>query len=313
MIHRGWYGISALSALLTLSSMAAAQNQPAAVELRPDWEPGQQSRYRFEQTRQRQRTLSVGGQQRKVDTTTKITGEMTWRVESVQSIGGATGTLRYDWLRMRVTGPQGETQINDSREGSGDSAAAQNLIEAMTQTPIEVEVNADGTIESVSGGEAIRSAVENEALAPSDRSLRRTAESLAIVPAAPRQLRPGDTWSHPFTESHPLGEMNYDATYELAGVETIASIPVATVEIDAAMTLEQAQPDRAPQGAEVSSRLSDSDYRSFVIFDLMRHETVGRYTRDRQVVEQSISARGRTMRQSMVQQVEVTTLRIDEK
>jgi hypothetical protein len=181
----------------------------------------------------------------------------------------------------------------------------------MSDVTLEVTVASDGTVESVSGGDAIRNGIDNEAMAPTDRDLRRTVASTALLPAAPSSIQPGGAWSYAFTESHPVGAMHYDAEYELAGLETIASIPVSTVTITADMELEAQQP-QGSGGPDVETRLLDSHYRSQVIFDLQRREAVGRYTRETQVVEQTMTMRGRTLSQRMTQQVESDLIRTSE-
>jgi hypothetical protein len=295
-----------------LGGAAAAQNEPASVNLRPNWEAGQQSQYRLEVHRQRQRTLMAGGQQREATTRTDITGQITWTVDSVQSNGAATCTLRHDWMKMVMTGPQGEQKVNDSRRGSGDIKPIQSMLSALTDNPLTVGVAPDGSIENISGGDAIRRAVANPDYAPSDRDLRSTAASVAPLPQPPADAQPGATWDRQHTEGHTLGEMQYNQTYELAGLETIASIPIATVTVEAEMDLTVQQPNRPANAPSTETEMLESGYRGFVIFDLLRREAVGRYSRQHQLIEQTITARGRTMTQRIDEQTQSTLLRIDE-
>jgi hypothetical protein len=106
--------------------------------------------------------------------------------------------------------------------------------------------------------------------------------------------------------------MHYEGDYELVGLETIASIPVATVTINADMQLEAKQPRPSVEGPSMDTQMLEGNYRSQVIFDLHRREAVGRYTRQLQVVEQTLTMRGRTLTQRMRETVESDLLRVDE-
>jgi hypothetical protein len=301
-----------LAWLGAIGAPALAQLQPAAINLQPDWETGQQSRYSVQQTRTRTRTLMAGGKQREATTTTRLTGEITWRVESVAADGSATCTLSHDWLKLVMTGPEGNQKTNDTRRGSGDLPPVQQMLSALSDNPLTVQVAADGTVTGVDGGDAIRSALDNPQFAPTQQDLHSTAESLVPLPAAPSDGEVGRTWRHSFGESHALGSMQYDANYELAGVETVASIPIATIRIQGDITLDAKSPQRPANAPEMTTDLRDSHYRSFVIFDLLRREAVGRYTSEQQVIEQNITARGRTLTQRMNEQTQATVLRISE-
>jgi hypothetical protein len=305
-------GLWVAAAVGLMPVVSDAQNQPASVNLQPDWEAGQTARYRFNQTRERTQSLQAGDRQRQQTTTTQITGEAIWRVQSIRPGGGAQCRLRYDWARMVLTGPKGQQKINDSREASGDVEPIHNLLNAMTEHALTVTVASDGTIAEVTGGDAIRGALDNASMAPSQRDLRRTAAKMAAIPAGPASVTTGRTWNHRFTESHPLGVMRFDAEYELAGLETIASIPIATITVTAEMQLEPKQRNRPANAPAVDTRLLESNYRSQVMFDLMRREAVGRFTRQLQVVEQTMSMQGRTLTQRMTEKVESDLLRIDE-
>ena len=306
-------GAALLAATLT-GGAAHAQAPSEPIDLRPDWQPGQQSRYRFTQNRTRERELRAGPRQKQMTTRSELTGEIVWRVDEVNSDGSAECTVRYQWMKITINGPQGQQKVSDSRDPSGDLPTTHALFTAMTDTPLEVEVAPDGTIEEVTGHDAIRSALDeqNQEAAPSKTDLRSSIESLAPLPNAPDSAGVGDAWQHSFAQGHPLGQLQYDASYELAGVETIASIPVATVRVDAELALDPEPPARMPKGADMQSQLSESEYESFVIFDLYRHEAVGRYTSETQVIEQSVSMRGRSLDQSITQTVESTLLRLDE-
>jgi hypothetical protein len=297
--------------LLLIASAAPAQDSTARLNLQPDWETGQQCRYEISSTRNDHRTLRAGGEQQEMAQTVETTGEVVWRVENARPGGGGICTVDFQWLRV-VIETDSERRVNDSRDASGDVEPLHDLLSAYADHNLTVDVAADGSIDDLRGGGAIRAAVPAEELAPSDRDLRQNVTELAPIAGAPSDAASGAQWNVAFTWSHDMGLMHYDATYTVEGVEGIAEIPVVTVGVEADMQLEVEQPDLPAEAPDVDVSLRDSSYESQIIFDLARREAVGRHTTERQVIEQSMRMEGRSMTQTLERQITSQLLRIDE-
>ncbi|MEX0886655.1 MAG: hypothetical protein WD009_09475 [Phycisphaeraceae bacterium] len=294
---------TSLALALLLTSFAAPAR---AAELRPAWIPGQAARYEIWALRQRQQEMSFGGDSQRFDMSMETTGEVTWEVESVSGDGSVQATMTFDWLRAEVTGPDGERIVLDSREGGADSQP----LRAIAGTPLDVAVDADGSIASVRGAEAMRRQVDAATLVPSDVDLVYNASHLAAVSGSPAEAREGDRWSAALMTDHELGAMHYDMSYRLAEVGEIAGIGVATINAEGRMDLEVDLSDM-PEGAPpMDVRLRDATSRSQIIVDLSRHEVVGRNNMESSRIEIVIDLGGQRMTQTMSEQNHSQVLRI---
>lgn len=308
--------LTMLTIVLLLGSIAlpdaAAQDAETTVDLRPRWEPGQQSRYEVWSQRVQRQSMSAGGQQREQEATYTTTGEVTWTVDAVSDAGRAQCTMRYDWLTMTVEAAQGERQVNDSRRASGDNAMVQDLLEALTSAPVRVTVAPDGSIERVEGTDAIRSRMEVEAMAPDDLDFIESANDLAAIAGAMSDVEMGDRWSTQHRWKHQLGFLDEDMQWQLEGVEQIAGIPVATVMGEGDLELEVDRSDMPDEAPPIDVSLREGEVRSQVMFDLDRHEAVGRNTMQRLVIDVNIRVPQQTIQQRIEQTTQSQVLRIAE-
>lgn len=262
--------------------------QTAAVNLRPKWEAGQTSRYHFTTTRVQDTTLSAAGRTRRVATTVESEGEVTWRVDRVNADGSYDCSMTLDWMTAGLTGPDGKTQENDSRRASGDTPPIHDLLEAMTGVTLSVSVAPDGRITGVDGVDQMRRDASNPDMVPQDLDFIESATDLATLAGAPAQLAIGGTWDAQFKWTHDLGFIHQEVTYRLTGVEPIAGIPVAMVIGTGSGRLEVDRSQMPKDGPPIDIRLTSSEHQTQVMFDLVRHEAVGRNTVDSRVIDITI-------------------------
>lgn len=291
---------------------AQAQSEPAPLNLRPQWQPGQTARYEIWGRRVRSMEMSVGGRSRQTSVTIDTTGEITWTVDRVKPDGGATCIMTLDWMTATITPSEGEVQRNDSRRAQGDAPMVHDLLRAMAGVPLTVEVAPDGSIEDVRGVDAIRRRAQHEEMVPEELDFIESANDLATVPDVPAALEPGDTWQAEYRWTHEMGFLHHDVTYTLAGVEHLAGIPVATVEARGDLELEvdrSKMPDNAPP---IDVKLVGGDVRSQIMFDLQRHETVGRNTVQRTTIDVAIRLPQQTISQRTQETVQSQALRVAE-
>ena len=289
-----------------------AQDEPARINLQPQWQTGQTSRYEVWTRRVQRRTVSAGGQQRQQEVTAVTTGEVTWRVDRVRDDGGAACEMNFDWLRITLTSDDGEPRVNDSRDASGDNARIHNLLTALTSGPVNVSVAPDGRIEGVSGIDAIQQRVQQEAMAPSELDFIESANGLAAIAAAPAAAANGAEWQSEHTWSHEMGRLHEDMQWQLQGVERIADIPVATVTGRGELELEVDRSKMPADGPQIDVELAEGSTRTQVMFDMQRHEAVGRNSVQQTVINVNIQVRQRTIRQRIEQRIQSQALRISE-
>jgi len=245
------------------------------VNLAPAFQEGQGARFKLWTLRQRSTSTTIQGRTQNLATQLEVNGESTWRVTRVHATGGATCELTFDWLTVAITMPDGSVQHCDSRQARGDNATVQTLIRAMAGPKLTFEINADGSVASVRGADAIRNAA-GEVKAPDDLDWMETASELAVLPFGPAEATTGRTWSARFDWSHELGKMRHDTTYQLNGVEDVAGIPLANVSSTSRLRLDVDLSQRPADAPPVSIRMISGESTSQIMYDLSRHEAAGR-------------------------------------
>jgi hypothetical protein len=301
---------------------ASPAGKPAeqTIDLRPRFQPGQTSRYEIWTLRETGVTLAASGRSQSLATRLEIKGEVAWSVEKVNPDGGAVCVMTIDWMTADYTNPQGETTQNDSRRASGGTEAIHKVIRAMAGVPVRVEVGADGSILNASGAEAIERKIGKALHPPDDLDFMESAADLATVIAAPAAAKIKDQWTADNTWNHDMGKMRVALDQTLGSVEEIAGIPVATVTGMAKLTL---QPDvtkvlprealEGPNAAKVDIRLVSGTLTTQVMFDLQRHEAVGRNSTQETQIEMRVRVADQTMTRTINETLQSQALRIEEK
>jgi len=256
--------------------------------------------------------MQVGPKKQNVNSSMEFAGEVTWTVDKVRSDGSATCTMTLDWMTVEVTLPDGTVQHNDSRKGSGDSEMFHQVLRAMAGVPLEFEVNADGSVEKVSGTKAIQRRAGDELPVPEDLDFIESATDLATLAYAPEATEINDKWKAHFTWTHEMGEMEHDHQYTLDSVEEIAGIPIATVTAVGKLKLKPDMSDLPPDAPDVDVRLIEGSYEGQVMFDLQRHEAVGRNSIETQHIEVRVHLPQQTFTRTTEETVQSQTLRIAE-
>ncbi len=297
--------------LLTAAPALYAQDADPAFDLRPHFKPGRTARYRVWTSHEMTNKSPRG-----VVTNTRVfESEITWSVMEVRADGGADCQVVIDWLTCDLTTPDGSVLKNDSRADSGEVEAVHKLLVAVTGVPITVHVSGEGLIEGVSGTDAVRDAMENPDHAPDDQDYIEMATDLAMLIAAPPTIAPGGDWSTPVQWTHIWGHVNYDLKYELESVGPIAGIDVATVTGQSTSFNFEPGDDvlPVPEGTpppEVA--MSSAAVKTRVLFDLSRHEAVGRDTVETRSVDVALSIGDQTINMSMSERIHSQALRIAE-
>ena len=261
--------------LLRAAQDAGEDANTHTVDLRPHFKPGRTARYKV----WTMRTSDTKGprrssQRRKLE----VEGEITWRVQEVQDDGSATCSMTIEWMTCTVTASDGSETFNDSREGSGEDENLHRVLVAMSGVPFTFEVAGDGMVQSVAGTDAVHDATEEGDPVPEDLDFIESATDLALLAAAPRQIESGGAWDVDFTWTDVWGKVDHQMKYSLSSVETVAGITVATVHGEASVSFD---PDLSKVPAEAPQpdfELTEGKVESQVMFDLSRHEAVGRNT-----------------------------------
>ncbi len=309
---RAYYLRLVTAAVLLVPLAAYGQVDEQHIDLQPDWREGQTCRYEFWNSRRQNTTMEIAGRQREMSNTLESEGEITWRVDRVRPDGSATCSMTLDWIAITVTDPDGEEQYSDSRRGSGDIESLHQLLRAMSGRTLVVEVASDGSISSISGRAQIARAVDQPEIVPEDLDFIESASDLATLSGAPAGIEPGGSWKVPFKWNHDMGFMHYETTYTLDGIELIADIPIATVTGRSKLKLEYDDSDMPPGSPPVDVDLISGSQESQIIYDLSRHEAVGRNTVETQTINMSIRFPQQTFSRLIEQEMQGQVLRIEE-
>ena len=300
--------------VLVVSVVGLAQDAEPPTDLRPRFVEGRTTRYALWTVRRTNVNMSVGDRSQSGTTNMQVEGEVTWRVDRVDEDGSASCTMSLDWLKATFTGTNGDVQMSDSRQGSGDNEAMHGLLQAMSGAPLELEMAADGSVTAIKGVDAIKSAAGEDTRVPSDLDFMETASDLATLPFAPTELAMGDGYDAQFAWSHDLGTLHHDQRYTLKSIEQIAGIPIANVDARADLRLEPDLSKLPEGGAGVDVNLEQGEVVTQVMFDLQRHEAVGRNATQTTVIRVKIPvpAANQTLVRTMEEVIQSQALRIAE-
>lgn len=296
---------------LVLPSLALAQSPAEPVSLRPQWKAGQTSRYHFTTTREQRITMSAQGRTQNATTRIDSEGEVTWRVEQARPDGTFQCTMTLDWMTATLTGPDGSKQGADSRKDSSEVPPLHDLLKAMTGVPLGVTVAADGSITAVSNRSAMVAKAQTKENVPEDLDFIESATDLATLAAAPATSAPGSSWKTNFRWTHDLGHLTHDATFRFVGVEDVEGVPVAVINTTSKPKLELDR-EQIPAGAPIDIKMSSAQSTGQVLFDLTRHEAVGRTSEESRTFDMTVRLPQGTVTRKTVETVRSQTLRISE-
>ena len=259
------------------------------VSLRPGFVEGRATVYEFWVQRRRDRTVRVGPREQTATVNLTSRGELVWRVESVQADGDAVCVLRYRSVRVTIEGGGQSQSFDTAGEGEGP---LKELIDALAGNDLTFDVAADGTIREVRGVSQIAAGVSEARAVPEDREFVETAARLATLLAAPAQAEEGARWRTTEAFPHERGEVTYDMTFALRGLDRLEGVPLAYVTLDSDLELDVPEDKMppAPPGADVKVALTDGSCEAQIIWDLDKGEVAGRNTLMTMEIESSVTA-----------------------
>lgn len=267
-------------------AQAAALDPAAPADLRPKWTVGQTARYSFWNRTQKQETAQVLGRVQSETTTYLSEGEVGWKVDAINADGSTTCTMTLRSIKFTITAGENDPVVIDSANPTADQQVFNDLVIAMTTTPLIVTVAADGSIASVTGIEAMKTAAGAQAveadLVPEERDFVETASELATLVAAPAQATPGQTWTTQHTWNHDavipgtdtIGD--WDTTYTYNQAALIAGVPIATIKTQSDIDLKVDLSKLPEQSPDIDVQIQDAKGKGEILFDLSRNETVAR-------------------------------------
>jgi len=302
--------------LVLLGSVGVAVAAGAAegpIDLTPRFVEGRAATYEVWTLRETNNRFEGRGQETQASTTMEVTGRMTWTVQRVRSDGSAVCVMVYDWLAVDVTGPGGQTQTCDSRKSKGDIPPLQAVLAALTNKELTCQVAADGVVESIKGVDAIKNAVGDQGQVPKELDFIEAASDLAVLPAAPEEVELGDDWDAAFTWTHEMGLMHHDTEFELTSIEQVAGLPLATVTATSDLRFELDKDNLpGPDGPKVDVKLLEGEEVEQVLWDLSRHEAVGRNAVTNTVLRVTLSFDGNKMTRTITERIQSQALRVGE-
>ena len=287
--------------------------KPKPINLQPEFVEGRNSRFELWSSRETVAAYSIGGRRREITSFMELTGESSWTVESVNPDGTAECVMTVEWLKITTrSGDGGEPKENDSREATGDDKRMHQLLKAIANKAIRVQCNADGSIASAAGFEGVKDELDDPDDAPDETDWIRDATDMATLSGAPASLMVDAGWNKDFTWNHEAGKMHHAANFKLASVESIAGIPVATVTGTSQIRFE-ADMSKFPNGGDgIRIEMTDGSFEQQVMFDLQRHEAVGRNSIEKRTIRMTRHSGNVAITQEINESIQSQILRIVE-
>ncbi|MEX0774996.1 MAG: DUF6263 family protein [Phycisphaeraceae bacterium] len=316
-------GVSILIVLamasLSVSAQSAAPAPAAAtvtIDLSPQFVQGRTTHYEFWSLRQHSGVTRMPDLQPMTFTSAiEMTGQVTWTVQRVAADGSAMCIMTINWATSKNTDNEGTTTAADSRQAKSDDEHAHNFLKAITNVPLTVQVAADGSITKVTGVDAIKRKGGEDLNELDELDFIEVASDLATLPGGPSELpgaaAVGKTWRQDYTWNHDMGKVHQPMRYTVSSYETIAGIGLVTVDGKAKTRFEpKKQDDELP----VDVRMTRGQVTTQIMFDMYRHEAVGRNTLESRDFEVKVKMPDNAMITSTVSEtVQGQVLRIAEK
>lgn len=274
-----------LMVFAAMNPVDAQDAETVTVDLRPTWEAGQTSRYEFWNRMTQSADVQLADQSQSQTNTIHVVGEVTWTVNKVKPDGSSSCTMTLDWMSYDMKPSEGPSMAVDSRKpAKAETKPMHELISAMVEVPVTVEVAPDGHVTKIKGLEKMKSKTSQPDFVPSELDFEETASDLASLAYAPAPFDytppsgASNKWDAEFRWEHDLGKMDQDWTYRLERVEEIEGMRVAVVSGEGKFDLEVEDQDRPAEAPPVNVKLLEGHATTQVMFDLSRHEAVGRHT-----------------------------------
>lgn len=305
----------AILCVIGLHPLSLAHGEQTSIDLRPHFTQGHTTRYHVWTQRQQTQSVTLGSRSQNFETSFEIEGEVTWTVKQVRPDGSAICLMNTDWLAATFIGPKGQSKRCDSRKANGKPEQLHGLLRAITGIPIKIEADADGSIINATGTDQVKRKAPKDIDIPDAIDFMESANDLATLAHAPTAAMINDSWNAKFIWNHQMGKMHQSMRYTLNGVEDIQGIPVATVTGVAQLKMEPNE-DRlkaqAGKGPKMKTRMTDASLESQIMFDLQRHEAVGRNTTEYHRIQIEMRLPQQTMTRTIDEHIHSQTLRIDE-
>ncbi|QNN22883.1 hypothetical protein HED60_11595 [Planctomycetales bacterium ZRK34] len=300
-----------LTLLLTLIAPAVASAQDAdTLDLRPMWTEGQTSRYRITQT---ELTIQqITGLTDAVESTVNLEAELTWTVTKASADGGGTAVMSLDKIWMKVTDPSGNSVEEDGRSGNEATASLRTWINAITNAPLTVSVESDGSIARVEGYRAIQSKAGEAGDNLDERYFREVAMDLAVLVGGQADARLGKAWTVDHDTSHRMGEIHFETTYKPTAVESIAGIDVVMIDRNSKMRFTPDLSDLPADAPKLNVRTVEASQSGQVLYDTSRHEIVGGHGEQTLALEISFTVGGRNITRTSREVTSSQIIRISE-
>ena len=262
---------------------------PETIDLRPQWTAGQTSRYEFWNQMQQTAEATLGDRSQTTTGTIEVEGEVTWTVDKVNADGSSVCTMTLDWMKFTNTPGEGTAMVIDSRKSaSADTKVMHELLSAMAEVGLTVEIAPDGHVTAVKGLDKMKNKTSQPDFIPTELDFEETASDLAAIAYAPQPFAyesagGGKAWNADFRWEHDLGKMNQKWAYELARVEDIAGVPEAVVTGEGRFKLDPEEPDGRPADAPPTPNRRDGAVALLApqpeAFDrvLVAHQPVGQH------------------------------------
>ncbi|MEM7682623.1 MAG: hypothetical protein AAF288_11760 [Planctomycetota bacterium] len=262
----------------------AAAHAEDGVSLRGPKAAGQSSVYEMRTDTVEMRNTQMG--ENEASERVEITSETKarWTVESVAADGSSV--CRLDVLAIvyqRQAGDGPALRIDSGKAPSDERLGTlYETFRAVTQTPMTVRLEADGSVASLEGYDRMARRAPEAELLPESRRFELLAEQMARLPDAPERTEVGEGWDRAFsapgeTLAPRLSTLHeIDATYTLAELGELEGVPVATVDVERTFEAELDRseiPDNAPP---IRLRVSDVSDTERIYFDLDRGEVAAR-------------------------------------
>ncbi len=177
---------------------------------------------------------------------------------------------------------------------------------------MKVEVSPAGQITEVKGHQSILDKAGSAGSGLTKRDFAESAAELAVLLVDGEPDGPGSEWAHAFTWNHPMGTLHVDSHYELKRIKTIADVPVAVVRRSSELRVEPDLSKLPADAPSVGVKTKRGEQTTEILFDLSRHEVVGRHMRRRLDVETTLEAGDRTVRRIVEERAEKQVLRLSE-
>jgi len=249
-------------------------------------------------------------------TTMRQEMDMSWDVQGVNNEGEAVIKQKFDRVKMKMTGANGEFEYDSKSDAAptGLAALIAPMYKAMTQSEFEITMTARGEVKEVKVPEEVLTALKSSPaaaqmgdIATAEGFKKMISQGALVLPKdSPKE---GDTWQTKVEMNNPMaGKQIVETTYRYEGTKEIDGTKYAVIKPELKMSFDAGAAKAPPQ---LSMKIADQKSDGEILFNVDKGRLYTTMLTQNVAIDTSFA--GQTVQQKIDQKIDVKVTPAGEK